>query len=96
MKRSRAERRHFLKKAKDRARRIIKIWNSQTDDYEEPSAERIGREASVHCKGCDCYMCNPERLFGREPTIQERKAEEDFKAQIRYTREENVLSRDQD
>lgn len=43
----------------------------------DPGPEEVGKAASVHLKGCSCYMCgNPRRHFGA-PTIQELRQTDD-------------------
>ena len=70
MSRGLAIKRHHDSRIKSKTKQILeRLWVID----EEVSASEIGRCASVHCKGCSCFMCgNPRRHFN-EKTIQERR-----------------------
>ena len=70
MSRGLAIKRHHNSRIKTKTKQILeRLWVID----EEVSASEIGRCASVHCKGCSCFMCgNPRRHFN-EKTIQERR-----------------------
>ena len=70
MSRGLAIKRHHNSRIKTKTKQILeRLWVID----EEVSASEIGRCASVHCKGCSCFMCgNPRRHFN-ERTVQERR-----------------------
>ena len=72
MSRGLAIKRHHDSRIKSKTKQILERWHGWWIN-EEVSASEIGRCASVHCKGCSCFMCgNPRRHFN-EKTIQERR-----------------------
>lgn len=72
--RSRARRRFLKQKMKQKAKRIAKVFGWDID--------RTVKDAE-HLASCGCRMCkNPREVF-HEKTIQEYKADEDFKDQLK-------------
>jgi hypothetical protein len=63
-----ARRRAADLRAKNKARRIMRIWGMRTGSrFATPKA--IGVNASTHCRPCSCFLCQP----GREvPPMRER------------------------
>lgn len=73
--RKRAERRADMHRMKSKAKRI-----ARNRGYDEEECQRWVKFAD-HLKSCGCWMCvNPRKTF-KEKTIQEYKAEENYKQQ---------------
>jgi hypothetical protein len=73
--RKRARRRADMKRMKRKAIRI-----ARSKGFNEEDAAKWATNAD-HLQSCDCWMCvNPRRTF-KEKTLQEYKAEDDFKQQ---------------
>ena len=53
--RDRAFTRGTIRKAKRKAKRVLKLWQWFEDEAITP--KQIGRSASVHCRFCSCVMC---------------------------------------
>lgn len=85
MKRTRAERRHYAQKAKDKTRRILKGWSWSGEG--EPTELRVAKMSQTHCVNCSCYMCGNPRKYYDDITIQEKKAKEDYEEQSRLAKE---------
>jgi hypothetical protein len=55
--------------------RAVQVLKSRFEKGREPTAEEIGRTASVHGRDCSCWMCgNPRKYFGQK-TLQEQALE---------------------
>lgn len=50
-----SENRHYREVSKQRTRRKMATWSFSGDLLNDPAA--IGKNDSVHCRGCSCYMC---------------------------------------
>ena len=83
MTRTRADRRHTMQRARDRARRVLKrrdgaFYTLQGSPKAEPTPAEVGRAARTPVV-CSCWMCgNPRRkIMGTgvdRRTLQERRA----------------------
>jgi len=69
--RDRAFTRGTVRKAKRKAKRVLKLWQWFEDEAITP--KQIGRSASVHCRFCSCVMCGNPRKWFKERTIQEQR-----------------------
>lgn len=77
--RKRAKRRAALQRMKLKAIRYAKTKGRYFWDVYEDAKPFIKK--AEHLQSCDCWMCqNPRRVF-KEKTLQEKKADEDFKQQ---------------
>lgn len=69
----RGTRRHQKERNLNRWRKIVSGWFKRP--YGTGDAETLARKFASHGKLCSCYMCgNPRRHFD-EPTMQEKRAD---------------------
>ena len=55
----RAMRRAHDQRAKDRAKRVMKLWFGPKEWPPDP--RKVGVNASTHCRPCGCWMCQEDR-----------------------------------
>lgn len=67
---------HQESRHKTRSKKKLKQNGQKTDE------KNVGKNSTVHNKGCSCFACGNPRKHFKEKTIQEKRFEQDGNIQV--------------